>query len=118
MLHLSRSNVPDPAPAPGFSVSAVPGDEYLVAEGDIDLMTAPTLAAAIEAAERAGVPRLTVDMGGVTFIDVSGLRVLLSGARRAQAAGRRLAVARPNHMVRRLLELTAIDQTLELDELE
>src|SRR3954470_4642129 len=114
MLHLSRSAAPDSWPSPGFSVSALPGDDYLVAEGEIDLTTAPALAEAIEGAERAGTPCLTVDMGGVTFIDVSGLRVLLSAARRAQAAGHRLAVARPNHMVRRLLELTAIDQSLDI----
>jgi anti-anti-sigma regulatory factor len=39
---------------------------------------------------------------------------LLRAARRAHDNGRRLIVARPSRYVRRLLELTAIDQSLDI----
>jgi anti-sigma B factor antagonist len=73
------------------------------------MVTAPRLAAAIEAG-----PTLGVDMTEVSFLDVSGLRVLLDAARRNRAVGRRFAVVRPSPMVKRLLELTAIDQSIDI----
>jgi anti-sigma B factor antagonist len=48
-------------------------------EGEIDLATAAQFAAALDQA-LAAAPRLLVDMAGVTFIDVSGLRVLVQAA--------------------------------------
>jgi anti-sigma B factor antagonist len=82
---------------------------WVVAAGEIDMVTAPRLAAAIEAA-----PCVGVDLGAVSFLDVSGLRVLLDAGRRAQAEGRQFAVARPSPLIRRLLAITAIDQSLEI----
>ena len=73
------------------------------------MVTAPQLAAAIDAA-----PTLGVDMTEVSFLDVSGLRVLLDAARRNRAAGGRFAVVRPSPMIKRLLELTAIDQSVDI----
>ena len=103
--------------APPFSVTQSDGShDWLIAVGEIDLMTAQTLSVAIEIAEQRAPPRLTVDLSGVTFIDVSGVRVLLQAACRARAGGRRFAVARPSHQVARLLELTAISQSLEISE--
>jgi anti-sigma B factor antagonist len=90
-----------------FSVSR--DGDWVIASGEIDIVTAPELAAAIEAAPCAG-----VDLGDVSFLDVSGLRVLLDGARRARHRGDRFAVAGPNHMIRRMLSITAIDQSLDV----
>jgi anti-sigma B factor antagonist len=73
------------------------------------MVTAPQLSVALETGDYAG-----VDLDAVTFMDVSGLRVLLQAARRARASGRGFAVARPSRPIRRLLELTAIDQTVEV----
>jgi anti-anti-sigma factor len=66
---------------PRFSVTQLDGShDWLIAVGEIDLMTAQTLSVAIEIAEQHAPPCLTVDLSGVTFIDVSGLRVLLQAA--------------------------------------
>ena len=73
------------------------------------MVTAPQLEAAIDAA-----PTLGVDMTEVSFLDVSGLRVLLDAARRNRAAGGGFSVVRPSPMIRRLLELTAIDQSVTI----
>jgi len=103
--------------APPFSVTQLDAaHDWLIAVGEIDLNTAQTLSVAIELAEQRAPPRLTVDLSGVTFIDVSGLRVLLQAARRARTDGRRFAVARPSHQVARLLELTAISQSLDVSD--
>src|SRR5690349_18912924 len=91
------------ARTPVFSVSRDSTAEWVIARGEVDMVTAPRLAAAIDAA-----PCLGVDMAEVSFLDVSGLRVLLDAARRNRAAGLRFAVVRPSPMIKRLLELTAM----------
>jgi anti-anti-sigma factor len=92
-----------------FAVVTATDDGWLIASGELDMVTAPELEAALLEGDYDG-----VDLDAVTFMDVSGLRVLLTAARRAQAMGRRFAVARPGPMIRRLLELTAIDQSLDI----
>jgi anti-sigma B factor antagonist len=97
------------ARAPLFSVARDSTGDWIIARGEIDIVTAPQLAAAIDAA-----PTLGVDMSEVSFLDVSGLRVLLDAARRNRAVGGRFAVVRPSPMIRRLLELTAMDQSIDI----
>ncbi len=97
-----------PTPPP-FALVTTRDGSWLIASGEIDMVTAPTLAAAIAAGDYEG-----VDLAAITFLDVSGLRVLLNAARDARAVGRRFAVANPPPMVRRLLALTAIDQSLDV----
>jgi anti-sigma B factor antagonist len=101
-----RSTTPPP-----LAVVAASDDGWLIASGEIDMVTAPDLEHALAQGDYHG-----VDLDAVTFMDVSGLRVLLQAARRAEADGRRFAVARPCQSIRRLLELTAIDQTLDVIE--
>jgi anti-sigma B factor antagonist len=90
------------------AVAATDGD-WLIASGELDMVTAPHLAMELDLNDYDG-----VDLDAVTFMDVSGLRVLLTAARNAEAEGRRFAVARPRPLIRRLLELTAIDQSLDI----
>jgi anti-sigma B factor antagonist len=100
-----------PATNSPLAVVTASDDGWLIASGEIDMVTAPQLAAALDEGEYEG-----VDLDLVTFMDVSGLRVLLQAARRAEAEGRHFAVARPHPSLRRLLELTAIDQTVRVIE--
>jgi anti-anti-sigma factor len=77
----------------GADLSVVVLDRRTVAVvGELDVATAPTLRALLDA-ESVRV----VDLSGVTFIDVAGLRVLLER--------RHLVVRSPSRPVRRLIEL-------------
>jgi anti-sigma B factor antagonist len=81
--------------------------------GELDLAGVDRAREAIaEAEERDGM--VVLDLSELTFIDSTGLEVVLRAARRAQESGRRLVVARPSQYVRRLFELTAIDQSLDI----
>jgi anti-sigma B factor antagonist len=100
--------MPLPHPPP-FALVAAGDGTWLIASGEIDIATSPKLAAALAVHDYEG-----VDLQAVSFIDVSGLRVLLNAGREARAAGRRFAVANPSPMIRRLLSLTALDQSLEI----
>ena len=85
-----------------------------VVAGEVDLATAPRLDKAIRELERRRLPMVQVDLAEVSFMDVTGLRVLLDAARRANEDGHRFTISRPQPNVRRLLELAAIDQSLEM----
>ena len=54
------------------------------------------------------------DLAELSFMDVTGLRTILDAARRARRAGSAIVIANPLPHIIRLLELTAIDQTLEV----
>ncbi len=63
---------------------------------------------------REGVQQLVVDLGGLTFIDSTGLSLLLGVNERARAAGATLTLLRPQEHVGRVLEATGLDGVLPL----
>ena len=65
-------------------------------EGEIDVVSAPSLAAAIGDALQADPETLVVDLADVDFIDSSGLHVLIEARHRAAAAHAGLVVIRPS----------------------
>jgi anti-anti-sigma factor len=84
--------------------------------GELDMSGTDRLRIALEQAEQPPSGLLVLDLSKLDFIDSTGLEVLLRAARRAHDSGRRLIVARPSRYVRRLLEMTAIDQSLDVVE--
>lgn len=83
-------------------------------EGEIDLSTAPEAERRIGDAESREPGKLVVDLRRVTFMDSSGLRLLLTAHRRAEQAGREFALVRGAASVDRLLEVTGIADRLEV----
>lgn len=80
--------------------------------GEVDAHTAPTLATAITDLPTGLV---TLDMEGVSFMDSSGLRVLMDATARARDAGGDLVVAHPSPAVARLVEISGLGEQLRLD---
>jgi anti-anti-sigma factor len=80
--------------------------------GEIDAHTAPTLAAAM--AELPG-GVATIDLAGVSFMDSSGLRVLIEAATRARDGGGDLVIANPTPGIIRLVEISGLAGQLRLD---
>jgi anti-sigma B factor antagonist len=86
-------------------------------EGEIDLLTAPRLEEALEAALRPG-RLVVVDLNAVTFMDSTGLRTLLQAHRGAAGTGGGLAIdAAPGGAAARLLDLAGV-RGLFLDDVE
>jgi anti-anti-sigma factor len=76
--------------------------------GELDLLTVPQLRDALAAV--AGLGReVVLDFSGVSFIDSSGLGLLLSAAQTTQAQGGSLVVRAPSAAVRRLLGIAIPD---------
>ncbi len=89
---------------------AVGADGALVLEGEIDSYTAPTLSARLGADSQLDV----VDLAGVSFIDSSGLRVLVQIHEDRSAAGDTLTLRSPSASVQRLLEISGLSAHLDV----
>src|SRR5437764_10366499 len=83
-----------PAGPVRFALSEVQktGGTVLAVNGELDLLTAPKLAARIDRIMRRRRGDLVLDLRGAEFIDSVGLSVLLSAHRRLDRASRRLTV--------------------------
>ena len=86
-------------------------DTGLALTGEIDAYTAPALAEAIGQCQQ---PYVLINMAGVEFVDSSGLRVLIEAHQAAQAAERRIQLTNPSPAVSRLLEISGIDDYLNV----
>ena len=81
--------------------------------GELDLATAPQLAAVLsEAAGQSTVP-VVLDLGEVTFIDSSALRTLVLSGRELTGSGRKLQIGARSDRVAKVLEITQLDQYTE-----
>jgi anti-sigma B factor antagonist len=74
--------------------------------GELDLDTAPALTEQFDELAQNGAVLVIVGLADVTFLDSSGLRALVHGARAIEEAGGRLLVDGASGAVARILELT------------
>ena len=84
--------------------------------GELDLATAPILAQALSQAEER-TQRVVLDMRELTFMDSSGVHVILEASHRATTAGRGLVLVRGPAQVDRVLDLTRAADSLEIVDL-
>lgn len=101
----------DPAMTADLPLEITTNDTGLVLVGEIDAHTAPSLAEAISSSDHM---HLLVDMAGVEFVDSSGLRVLIEAHQNAQVSGRDVQISNPSSAVTRLLEISGIDDYLNI----
>lgn len=80
--------------------------------GELDLLTAPKLAAHLDDLLRRPRGEVIVDLDEVEFIDSAGLHVLLNAQRRLAGRARSLSVICPPGPVRREIELARLVETL------
>ena len=87
---------------------------FLVA-GELDLETAPTLRHRLHQALDGGEAHLVVDLSELSFIDSTGISVLVESLKQAQRAGGSLVLRNPTPAVRRVLDITGLLGTFGLD---
>ncbi len=78
--------------------------------GEVDFDTAGTLADEVSTATGGGTAHLVIDLGGVTFFDSSGVKVLVSTRKRSEQAGQSLSLVAVPRSVMRVLTVTALDK--------
>lgn len=84
------------------------------AAGEVDVATSPELLAALEESATSS-KRLLIDLSGVTFMDSTGLGVVVQ-AKRAFEAEDALRLVVKDANVRKVFEVTGLDSVLPLFE--
>lgn len=110
--HRDRTAIPG-AIAFAVSVSAVEDETVVLVEGDLDCYSAPQLRTVLlDLAD--GPRRVVVDVSGSTFIDSTGLGVLVGGLKRLREQGGHMVVRSPSPMTARLFEVTGVSKLFDI----
>jgi anti-sigma B factor antagonist len=90
-----------------FHVTAEPLEDAIIvrATGEIDMSTVDVLRRELDTA-RAQAPTALLDLSAVTFIDSTGLQLLLEASHRSAVSDWGFFVVRPSRAVRRLIEVS------------
>ncbi len=82
--------------------------------GRLDLLSGDDFRTAVSAAVDGGGRVVVVDLGGIDFVDSSGLGALIAGLKTTRTAGGDLRIANPGEQARMVLELTRLDKVLRI----
>jgi len=94
-----------------FSVEIQPDRERVLLQpaGELDLSTASQLQDALDELRLTGWRHIVVDLRGLTFMDSTGLALILAADRDAERDGWTLEIIDGPAPIARLLELTGLD---------
>jgi anti-anti-sigma factor len=99
----------------GFTAEVAQRDGHVVVivRGEIDMVTAVQFRGALETAMAAG-GRIEVDLRDTTFMDSTGLAVLVSAHRELGPAHEPIVVREPPRLIRTLLDVSGVAALLEI----
>lgn len=108
------SNGPKPG---GLEISSalIDGAVRVSLRGELDLASARQLEECFTAIDEQSPTRVVVDLSGLTFIDSSGLRMLLIGDARAREHGYELMLLAGQEPVQRVFEMTGALDVLRFE---
>ncbi len=90
------------------------GVAHVVLTGELDLSTIDKVEQELSRVEGEGPAVVALDLSRLTFLDSSGLRVIVSADQRARRENRRFVVVRGPETVQRVFSITRLDEQLEL----
>lgn len=91
------------------------GEAHIVhVAGEIDVTSAAVLRDALEALIADGHRQLTLDLSDVTFLDSTGLGIVVGRLKRLARHGGTLTVAAAHERVLRVFTITGLDRLLEI----
>jgi anti-sigma B factor antagonist len=80
--------------------------------GDVDLSTTDALSGLLARVVADKPPLVAVDVGGVSFLDSSGIKCLVDAARCATQTGCSLVVRSPTSAIRQVFAICGVDELL------
>jgi anti-sigma B factor antagonist len=90
------------------------GHHVIAVRGEIDLFTAPQLKQAVVEAIDAGDDRVVIDLSELTFLDSTGLGVLIGAVRRLRAKGGALAIVNTEPSIAKTFQITGLDKVFTI----
>jgi anti-sigma B factor antagonist len=119
MLTMMASTGSAPAGEHGqeFQVSAdeaADGDPVLRVHGEVDVYTSPALRDELYRIIDGGAKQVTLDLGGMDFIDSSGLGVLVGALKRVRERDGDLQLRSLQPSTRKVLEITGLTQVFAI----
>ena len=90
------------------------GNCVITLVGEVDLYSSPQVRKVVIKAIPKTKDAVGVDLSGVTYMDSSGVAVLVEGLKAAQKKGKRFALLAPSQSVMKVLELTRLDTVFEI----
>jgi anti-sigma B factor antagonist len=99
-----------------MQIATTPGsDRYVITvSGEVDLATSPALETAIIAAIESDTSALAIDLTDVSFMDSSGLGVIVRGLKRCREADKDLDLVITNERVLKVFGITGLDQVIPI----
>jgi anti-sigma B factor antagonist len=99
---------------PTTPMSRTDSRNVLPLEGEIDLHISPEVAEALREMVAKKPNPLVVDLTKVTYMDSSGLAVLIEGMQHVQEYGGRFALANVQESVQHIFEIARLDQVFQI----
>ena len=100
---------------PRYQQCSLSGERHVVvAEGTIDMRTAPLLAQALDEPIELGKTHVVLDLSGVTLLDSMAIHVVMGAARELRQRFGRLVLVSRDPNVRRIIELTRLEEVAPL----
>ena len=97
-----------------ISTNPTPECYYIAVTGEIDISNADKLRDSINLALEQPTDEVRLDFSQVSYIDSTGIGVLVGAAHRAEERSRRFAVANAQPNVMRVAQLLGVDQEIDI----
>ncbi|HEX4806509.1 MAG TPA: STAS domain-containing protein [Conexibacter sp.] len=86
----------------------------LALTGELDIAGAARVERELERIEQEPPATIVLDLRELVFMDSTGLRVIVAADGRAREQSRRLVIVRGSDTVQRIIEMTRLDERLEI----
>jgi anti-sigma B factor antagonist len=100
-----------------FDVTSEPGEAgtaIVAARGEIDIFTAPDLKREARQAVEDGATKLVLDLSETTFLDSTGLGVIIGLAKLVRPAGGDITIVNTDPTIARTFEITGLAEILTI----
>jgi anti-sigma B factor antagonist len=104
--------------SPEFFYDVRPDRDRVVVRvgGELDLVAAPQVAAAVDELLEVGFSRIVIDLRALSFLDSAGVHMLVAAHHAAGQRACALSLVRGSRNVHRVLELTSSDSLFTFDD--
>jgi len=108
---------PDPQTGHSFRIATnwAEGGWVIVLSGELDISTASMLRHQLDEVTAGPITNVALDIRLLTFIDSTGLSLMVAEHKKLKAMGTTLTIFSPTPMTRRLFEISGLTSILSID---